>query len=88
MPGLDPKLVVHNLVVRKDSKLVKQKLRKMNPQVSLLVKEELQKMLDVEFIKPIDYPEWVSKIVLIGKPTWGIRICTDFRDLNKECPKR
>lgn len=44
-------------------------------------------MLDVIFIKPIDYPEWVSKIVLVGKTIGGIKICTDFSDLNKACSK-
>lgn len=61
--GLDPELVVHNLVVKPNAKLVKQKFHKIHPQVFLLVKSELQKMLDVRFIKHIDYPEWVSNIV-------------------------
>lgn len=87
MPGLDLELVMHNLVVRPDVKLVKQKLHKMHPQVVLLVKVELQKILDVEFIKPIDYPKWLSNIVPISKLVGGIRICIDFRDLNKACLK-
>ncbi|KAH9323557.1 hypothetical protein KI387_018196 [Taxus chinensis] len=55
MPGLDPELVVHNLIVHPDAKPVKQKLRKMHPKVALLVKEELEKLLAADFIKPIDY---------------------------------
>ena len=48
---------------------------------------ELQKLLDVRFIRTIAYPEWVSNLVPVSKPTGGIRICTDFRDLNKAFPK-
>lgn len=67
--ALTLKLVVHNLVVRLDAKLVNPKLYKMHPQIALLVKVELQKMLDFIFIKPIDYPEWVSNVVPVGKFT-------------------
>ncbi|GLJ16865.1 hypothetical protein SUGI_0290680 [Cryptomeria japonica] len=87
MPGLDPDLVMHHLIVAEGAKPVKQKLRKMHPQIAVLVKTELKKLLDVGFIRPIDYAEWISNIVPIGKPKGGIRICTDFRDLNKACPK-
>lgn len=57
MPGLDPELVLHHLSLKADAKPVKQKLRKMHPQVALLVKVELKKLLDVGFIRPIDYAD-------------------------------
>lgn len=63
MLRLDLDLVVHHLVIHLNAKPVKQKLRKIHPQISLLVKEDLQKMLDVVFISLIDYPEWFSSIV-------------------------
>ncbi|GLJ53607.1 hypothetical protein SUGI_1143580 [Cryptomeria japonica] len=87
MPGLDLDLVMHHLTVAEGDKPVKQKLRKMHPQIAVLVKTELKKLLDVGFIRPIDYVEWISNIVPVGKPKGGIYICTDFRDLNKACPK-
>ena len=31
--------------------------------------------------------EWVSNIVPINKKQGTIRVCIDFRDLNKACPK-
>lgn len=80
---LDLELVVHNLSIIPDVKPGKHKLYKMHLQISLLIKVELHKMLDVGVIKPVDYPEWVSNIVPIDKPTGGIIICIEFRDLNK-----
>ena len=50
----------------------------MHPKVALLVKEELHKMLEANFIHPIDYPEWVSNIFPIGKASGGIRVYSDF----------
>lgn len=85
--GIDLEVVVHHLIVYLEAKPIKKKLRKMHPQIVLLVKFELQKLLDVGFIRPIDYPEWVSNLVPVSKPTGGIKICIDFRDLNKASSK-
>lgn len=87
MPRVDLDLVMHHLSIAPRAKPVKQKLRKMNPQVTLLVKAELKKLLDVGFIQLLDYAEWISNIVTMSKPDKSIKICTNFRDLNKACPK-
>ena len=87
MLGLDPKLVVHYLVVDLKIKQVWQKLCKMHLKVALLVKVELEKMLEAKVIHPIDYSEWISNMVPITKPSSDIKIYTDFKDLNKFCPK-
>ena len=87
MPSIATDLVVHNLGLKDDAKLVKQKLRKIKSTIALMVKEKLQKLLDAKFIQPIDYSEWISNMVLEKKPNGKIYICTNFRDLNKACPK-
>jgi hypothetical protein len=87
MPGLDPNLIMHHLSINTRVRPIKQKLRKMHPHIALMVKEELKKLLDVGFIRSIDYAEWISNIVPISKPDGHIKICIDFRDLNKACPK-
>ncbi|GLJ13936.1 hypothetical protein SUGI_0222700 [Cryptomeria japonica] len=78
MLEIDPHLIMHHLSISPGAKPIKQKLRKMNPHVALMVKAELKKLLDVEFIRPIDYAEWISNIVPISKPDGSIRICTNF----------
>lgn len=50
MPRVDPDLTMHHLSIAPRAKPVKQKIRKMNPHVALLVKTELKKLLDVGFI--------------------------------------
>ena len=72
MLGLDPGLVLHHLPLKLGVKLVKKKLRKMHPQVALLVKDELKKLLDVDFIRLIDYAEWISNLVPVRKHSGGI----------------
>ena len=44
-------------------------------------------MLEVGFIKPCQHPIWLANGVLVRKKDGQIRVCVDFRDLNKACPK-
>ncbi|GKV33979.1 hypothetical protein SLEP1_g42410 [Rubroshorea leprosula] len=49
--------------------------------------EEIQKLLQVGFIKKVEYSEWVSNMVLVKKPNGKWRICINFTNLNDACPK-
>ena len=39
------------------------------------------------FIREVSYPEWISNVVLVKKANGKWRMCVDFTDLNKACPK-
>ena len=39
------------------------------------------------FIREVYYPEWLAKVVLVKKTNGKWRMCVDFTDLNKACPK-
>jgi hypothetical protein len=68
-------------------KPVKQKLRRTRPDILIKVKEEITKQWDAEFLEVVEYSEWVSNIVAIPKKDNKIRVCVDFRDLNRASPK-
>ena len=55
----------------------------LNPVLLPLVKKEIEKMYDAGIIVPIRYSEWVSNLVFVRKKTRKIRLCIDFRNLNR-----
>ncbi|KAK9923537.1 hypothetical protein M0R45_031949 [Rubus argutus] len=48
---------------------------------------EVDKLLSIGFIREVQYPRWLANPVLVKKPNGKWRMCIDFTDLNKACPK-
>ncbi|XP_052305631.1 uncharacterized protein LOC112325327 [Populus trichocarpa] len=87
MPGLDTNIVVHKIPLEEGCKPVKQKLRRAHPDVWIKVKAELEKQWDAGFLEVVRYPQWVSNVVVVPKKEGKIRVCVDFRNLNRASPK-
>ena len=49
--------------------------------------EEVEKLLEVDFIREVFYPDWLANVVMVKKSNGKWRMCVDFTDLNKACPK-
>jgi hypothetical protein len=45
------------------------------------------KLLTAGFIRECKHPVWLANSVLVSKKTGGLRMCIDYTDLNKHCPK-
>ena len=63
MSGLSSDIVQHRLPLNPECSLVKQKLRRMKPETSLKIKEEVKKQFDAGFLAVARYPKWVANIV-------------------------
>jgi hypothetical protein len=48
-------------------KLKKQKLHKMSEEKIEAVKAEVQRLLDIGFIREVTYPQWLANIVMVHK---------------------
>ena len=66
----------HKIVLEEDAKPIGQRQYKLNPKYSLVVKEELDKLLRVDFIYIVSYNEWVLPIVMVPKKNGKLNAVT------------
>ena len=88
MPGVPKELIEHSLNVNPTTTPKKQRLRRFSAEKREAIKKELAKLLTAGFIKEVYHPEWLANPVLVLKKNnneW--RMCVDYTDLNKNCPK-
>jgi len=87
MPDLSFDIIQHRLHLNLECSPVKQRLRRIKPEMSLKIKEEVKKQFGAGFLAISRYPEWVSNIVSIPKKDGKVQMCMDFQDLNRASPK-
>ena len=87
MGGIDPTIITHKLNVSPSFKPVKQKRRSFAPERQKAINEEVGKLLQAGVIREVEYPEWLANVVLIKKANDKWRLCIDFNDINRACPK-
>ena len=49
--------------------------------------EEVDRLLEADFIREVFYSDWLANVVMVKKSNSKWRMCIDFIDLNKACPK-
>ena len=87
MGGIDPIVITHRLNVSLSFRPVKQKRRSFAPDRQKAINEELGKLLQAGAIREVEYPEWLANVVLVKKANGKWRLCIDFTDVNRACPK-
>jgi hypothetical protein len=87
MSGIPREVIEHKLGIDPLYKLVKQKDRRYTPESHETIWQEVNKLLDTRFIKPVDYPSWIANPVLVEKPDGSWRMCIDYTSLNKAYSK-
>jgi hypothetical protein len=87
MKGIDPQLCTHQIYVEKEALPIFQPHRRLYPHLKDIVKEELQKLLDINFIYPISDSRWVSPLVIVPNKNGKWCICVEYRELNKDTQK-
>ena len=87
MGGIDPAIITHKLNTNSSFKPVKQKRRSFAPERQKAINNEVGKLLQAGAIREVEYPEWLANVVLVKKANGKWRLCIDFTDINKACPK-
>jgi hypothetical protein len=88
MPGVPRQLIEHSLSIDPKATPKRQHLRCFADDRRDAIKKELAKLLAAGFIREVFHPEWLANPVLVRKKNsneW--RMCVDYTDLNKHCPK-
>ena len=67
MHGLNTDMVVHKLPIVPNFPSIKQKLRKLKTDMSVIIKEEITKQLEAKVIQVSQYPSWLANIVPVPK---------------------
>ncbi|KAL0290301.1 UNVERIFIED_CONTAM: Transposon Ty3-G Gag-Pol polyprotein [Sesamum radiatum] len=87
LEGIDSRVITHHHNIDPSIKPVKQKKRHFGPEKDKVIKAEVDKLMAAGHIEEIQFSEWLSNVVLVPEPGGKWRMCIEFRDLNKACPK-
>ena len=68
-------------------KPVKEHLRWSAVQKRKAIGEEVARLLAAEFIREIYHSEWLANVVMVPKKDDSLRMCIDFKHINRACPK-
>ena len=71
----------------KNAKLVKQQLRRFAQDQKEVIRKEITQLLAGGFIKEEYHSDWLTNPVIIKKKNKEWRMCVDYTNLNKACPK-
>ena len=86
-PMINPSIMVHRLNVSPSFPPIRQKKRVFAQERDRAIAEKVHKLQNAEFIKEVYYLDWLANVVMIKKANGKKRMCIDFTDLNKACPK-
>ena len=67
MLGIDRKIIQYRLNVNLECKPLQQKRRIFAPERNKVVTEEVEKLLEADFIREVFYPEWLANVVMVKK---------------------
>ena len=87
MLGVPRELAEHPLRVDLKVKPVKEHLRRFAVQKRKAIGEEVARLLAAEFIREIYHSEWLANVIIVPKKDDSLRMCIDFKHINRACPK-
>ncbi|GJW24394.1 reverse transcriptase domain-containing protein [Tanacetum coccineum] len=87
MTGVPRHIAKHRLNVREGCSSVRQKKRGQTANRNQAIQEEVGKLVEAGTLKEVHYHDWLSNPVMVKKHDDSWRMCVDFKDLNKACPK-
>ena len=85
--GVDPEFICHHLNVNPLVASKKQPPGHPSKEHAEVVREEVVRLKQAGAMKEVFYSEWLANTMVVKKKSGKWRVCVDFTDLNKACPK-
>ena len=87
MPEIHPSVASHRLNVIPSSQPIRQKVRHFHPDRQKIIQAEMDKLLAVGFVREVEYPNWLTNVVVVPKKGGKWRVYVNYTNLNDACPK-
>ncbi|GJR55110.1 hypothetical protein Tco_1405631 [Tanacetum coccineum] len=87
MTGVPRHIAEHRINVREGCQPVRQKKRGQAAERNIAINDEVSKLVAAGIMREVHYHDWLSNPVMVKKSNNSWRMCVDFKDLNKACPK-
>src|SRR6187399_6102 len=80
-------VIEHHLAVCPHARPVKQKVGKEALERQEFITEEIRKLEVAGLVRGVLHPTWLANPVVVRKANGKWRLCIDYTDINKACPK-
>lgn len=87
IPGVPREVIEHHLVVCPHAQPVKKKVRKKALERQQFITDEIKKLEAAGLVRGVLHPTWLANPVVVRKANGKWKLCINFTDLNKACPK-
>ena len=79
----DTSIIQRTIPIKLDEKPFRQKLKRINPKLVPIIEKEVKRLFDAKIIVTPRFSKWVANLVPLRKKNGEIRLCIDFKNLNK-----
>ena len=76
-------IIQHTIPIKFGEKTFRQKIRRINPMLLPIIEKEIKKLFDVKIIVTPRFSKWVANLVPVKKKNGELRLCLEFRNLNR-----
>ncbi|XP_057745015.1 uncharacterized protein LOC130962873 [Arachis stenosperma] len=87
MSGIDPNIICYRLAINPSIQPIAQKKLHLGTDKREAFLGETQKLLNAGFIKKLILISWLANVVMVKKHNGKWKMCVDYTDLKKACPK-
>ena len=87
IPSVPREVIEHHLAVCPHARPVKQKVRKQALERQEFITVEIRKLEAASLVRRVLHPTWLANPVVVRKANGKWRLCIDYTDINKACPK-